>query len=94
MVDYCEGKGPPPRALVEAFHAKRWGLPEGGGTLDQPAGLITRMTVALNVYEQWSSYLDAETQGRPVEYRRRMSAQTRRWLDDILRGKLARDSAK
>ena len=29
------------------------GLPEAGGLMDQPAGLLRRMRAALSVYEAW-----------------------------------------
>jgi len=41
----------PPQALWLAWQCHRWGsLPEAGGLLDQPAGLLQRMSVAENVY--------------------------------------------
>lgn len=52
--DYAEGRegvSPPPE-LQLAWNCKTWGaLPNGGGLLDQPAGLVERMTAALNAYD-------------------------------------------
>ncbi len=39
---------------VQEFHA----LPYAGGILDQPAGLMERMTYALKIFEAWSSWLN------------------------------------
>ena len=42
---------PPPRLLTRAWRIKRWGaLPEAGGLLDQPAGLMQRMAYLSDVY--------------------------------------------
>lgn len=36
----------------------RWGtMEEAGGLQDQPAGLVDRVTAAMNVYEAFKSYL-------------------------------------
>jgi len=91
VVDYAEGKGPPPQELIEAFQARQWGLPEPGGRLDQQAGLVVRMTYALNVYDLWSGYLRAEKQGHASEWKN-ADPQCARAINDILRGKLARCS--
>jgi len=32
------------------------GLPETGGQLDQPAGMLARMRMALNTYNAWSAW--------------------------------------
>jgi hypothetical protein len=48
--DYAEGEGEPPPELKTAMMCERWNtLPEAGGLLDQPAGLMERMTVLSNV---------------------------------------------
>ena len=65
---YAEDKGPPPVELIEGFRSRQWGLPEAGGRLDQPAGLVMQMNYALQVYDAWSGYLQAEIHGRNVEY--------------------------
>lgn len=61
VVDYVEGKGPLPPELslywqVQTYHS----LPEPGGLLDQPAGLLDRMTAAANVY----SIMKSRTQSK------------------------------
>lgn len=39
-----------------AWHCERWAaLPEAGGLLDQPAGLLTQMTAAVNVYNAFKT---------------------------------------
>jgi hypothetical protein len=60
VADYAESIGskdcpPPPEPLALAFEAQRWGrLPNAGGLRDQPAGLLNRMGVALNVYQAYT----------------------------------------
>jgi hypothetical protein len=55
---YADGKGSPPDELRLAFRCQQWGtLPHSGGLLDQPAGLVERMTIAVNVYNAWKSYI-------------------------------------
>ena len=40
-----------PTALRLAWQSERWGaLPEAGGLLDQPAGLLNKMAAVSNVY--------------------------------------------
>lgn len=49
--DAAEGKGPPPPDLELAWDCQTFGgLPEAGALRDQPAGLLKRARVALNVY--------------------------------------------
>lgn len=49
--EFAEDKGLPPDELRLAFRCQQWGtLPRSGGLLDQPAGIVERMTIALNVY--------------------------------------------
>lgn len=52
---------PPPPLLVQAWDAKRWGLPEAGGTNDQPAGLLRKFGVLLNDYDAFRAYRQALT---------------------------------
>ena len=55
-------KTPAPPELDLAFQAENWGaLPDTGGLLDQPAGLIRRMTVARNVYRAVKSQQEASS---------------------------------
>lgn len=43
--------GSPPPEVEMVLQIRRWGaLPEAGGLLDQPAGLMRRLAVAENVY--------------------------------------------
>ena len=56
--DYAEGKGTPPEELRLAFRCQQWGtLPCSGGLLDQPAGLVDRMTLVLNTHNAWGAWL-------------------------------------
>lgn len=54
--DAAEGKGGPPPELTWAWRSAAWGLPGGRGWLNEPAGLVDRMTAALNTYNAVSSY--------------------------------------
>lgn len=50
-----------PRELATAIQCKAWGtLPLAGGLYDQPAGLMRRMTAALNVYTAAQAWKKAE----------------------------------
>ena len=52
--DCAEGKGPPPTELLYHWKAQNYEtLPFSGGTAEQPAGLIERMTAAGNAYYAW-----------------------------------------
>jgi hypothetical protein len=43
--------GDPPPGLSLALSCRRWNsLPEAGGLLDQPAGLLRRLSIVENVY--------------------------------------------
>lgn len=45
------GEGEPPPILALAFQCERWNaLPCAGGLLDQPAGLLGKMTALSNIY--------------------------------------------
>jgi hypothetical protein len=57
---HAAGKGPPPPELVEGWQAEKWGLPNPGGRLDQPAGYVSRITTALNVYNAVKSRRSAK----------------------------------
>ena len=47
---------PPPPELSLAFNCQKWGvLPDAGGLRDQRAGIVNRMTAAMNVYEAYSA---------------------------------------
>ena len=53
-------KVPTPRLMSLAFQCQRWqALPEPGGVLDQPAGMLETMGTLLNVYEATRSYANA-----------------------------------
>jgi len=66
--DYAEGKTTPPDELRLAFRCQQWGtLPCSGGLLDQPAGLVDRMTIAINVYDAWKGWLGREP-GKDAEF--------------------------
>ena len=91
MVDYAEGDGPPPQPLIEAWRAQRWGLPNAGGRLDQPAGLVRRMEHALNLYDLWAGFLAAQERGEGIQWKN-ADPQRARAINEILREKLERDS--
>ena len=56
-VDCADGKGAPPVELEYAWNAHAFGgLPESGGQLDQPAGLLMRMRAAENYYNAWQAW--------------------------------------
>lgn len=47
----------PPRELTLAWQVDRWhALPEAGGLLDQPAGLLQNMLVVSNVYNAFIAF--------------------------------------
>jgi len=49
--DAAEGVGAMPAELELALICQHWGsLPEAGGILDQPVGLLKKMTTVLNIY--------------------------------------------
>lgn len=55
--EFAEDKGLPPDELRLAFRCQQWGtLPCTGGLLDQPAGLVERMTIAINVYNSMKAW--------------------------------------
>ena len=63
--DAAEGLGPPPEELQLAWQVRRWhALPEPGGLLDQPAGLVERMAVAESVYQAVKAWRSAPEWGR------------------------------
>jgi hypothetical protein len=54
--DAAEGEGGMPAELELALQSQQWGaLPESGGLLDQPLGLLGKMSAALNVYNAYKS---------------------------------------
>jgi hypothetical protein len=55
-----DGDEPPPPELRMAWLCERYNaLPDGGGLLDQDAGLMTRMGAANNVYRALHHYRTA-----------------------------------
>ena len=48
---YAERKGDAPAELMASFKTDQYGLPFAGGWMDQPAGLVGKMTAARNMYE-------------------------------------------
>ncbi len=57
VVDYVEGKGPPPPMLKLARRCERYrALPESGGVLEQEAGLLERMELAERVCATWQMW--------------------------------------
>ena len=54
--DAAEGVGSMPAELELGLQCERWNaLPEPGGLLDQPLGLLQRMGAAVNVYRAYQS---------------------------------------
>jgi hypothetical protein len=52
---------PAPEELQMAWDCQRWNtLPDGMSLMDQPAGLIHRMNIALNVYNAFDSRQSAD----------------------------------
>lgn len=50
-------KAPPPQELQLAWNCQNYSsLPKAGGILDQPAGLLERMTAALNTYNSCKAF--------------------------------------
>jgi hypothetical protein len=55
--DCAERNGPPPPELVLAWQVEQWrALPDEGGLRDQEAGLLERMSAALNTYRAISGW--------------------------------------
>ena len=54
--DAAQGDGSMPAELELGLQCERWGaLPEAGGLLDQPLGLMARLAAAVNVYKAFKS---------------------------------------
>ena len=52
----------PPRELILSLHCERYhALPRAGGLLDQPAGLLARLTAAGNAYNVFKGWLEASS---------------------------------
>ena len=50
--DAAEGYGSMPAELELGLQCEQWkALPETGGLLDQPLGLMARMSAAVNIYQ-------------------------------------------
>jgi hypothetical protein len=53
---------PPPRELVLYWQTQQYhALPESGGLLDQPGGLLARLTAAGNAYNVFKGWLEASS---------------------------------
>jgi len=88
VVAFVENEGPPPQALTSALECRQWGcMPDGTSRADQPAGLLTKMTHAINVYDQWSAYICAESKGRGAKFKQRADPHLRQFLDYVIEGK-------
>ena len=60
-----DSKVPPPPELELAFTCHRWNsLPESGGVLDQPAGLLRRMSAVENIYNSFKALEKANDYAR------------------------------
>lgn len=51
----------PPVDLVSAWRSEQWGLPEGRGWKDEPAGSLEKMTHSLNVYRAFKAFYERKT---------------------------------
>jgi hypothetical protein len=52
--------GERPEELNKAIESRFWGsLPSGGGLDDQPAGLLAKMRVSLNVFDSFTQFNSA-----------------------------------
>ncbi len=61
--DYAERRkeSVPPSELRLAFRCVQWNaLPNPGGLMDQPAGLVERMTIVLNTYNAMKAWKQRE----------------------------------
>ena len=80
VADCADGKGPPPGELQLAWQARGWGaLPEAGGLLDQPAGLLDRMSTCLHVYDAVTAYKKSPG-GQEGEFSKKNPAAWQTWL--------------
>lgn len=75
-VGCADGTCDPPPELVlywecQTFHA----LPEPGGLLDQPAGLVGKMRACANAYELWQAWKAVS----PKEAGKFIKANKKRW---------------
>lgn len=62
--------GTPPPELELAWSARSWrALPFPGGLLDQPAGLLKRMQIALNVFDAFSLW-KSHKPGEEIEFKK------------------------
>lgn len=60
----------PPDELHLAFRCQQWNvLPNPGGLLDQPAGLVDKMTTCLNVYNAMKAWKQVD-QSKIAEFTR------------------------
>lgn len=60
----ADSGGDPPPLLKLAWQCKRWNaLPEAGGLMDQPAGLMEKLSVLDNVYSTMQAWARAKNQG-------------------------------
>jgi len=88
VVAFVEDEGHAPPLLVSALECRQWGcMPDGISRADQPAGLLTKMTHVLNVYDQWSAYIRAESKGRGAKFKQRADPHLRQFLDYVIEGK-------
>jgi len=57
VADYVDRNQPLPHELQLAVRCNQWNtLPNAGGLLDQPVGLIEKMTVSLNYYNALTAW--------------------------------------
>ena len=51
--------GPAPQELKDYWKSEKWGLPYGDGWMNQPVGMVERMTVAGNTWNAVKDYRKA-----------------------------------
>lgn len=61
--DAAQDQGPPPEELRMAWRCEKWGMPRGQGWLNEPAGMVDKMTVALNVYNAFRAWRNRPREG-------------------------------
>lgn len=68
---HVEAGAPPPLELIWYWRTARYGLPYGGGWMEQPAGLLDRISEVGSTYEALREYRQNGTQaGQAAKWRK------------------------